>query len=368
MSISYLPDGYTPVYTTPSGLVYIAGGDDANCTVSACPIELSVYGYRPSIAASGVLIALYTVCAVIQSYLGFRYKKWGFMTAMLLGCFDEILGYVGRILYWQNPWKQGGFIMQIGECKVCPVVEHRSATNHWIPVLITIGPVFFSAAIYVLLAQIIGYISVRHSRFAPKYVYWVFIPCDILSLILQAVGGAMSSTSNGRSDSGVNIALAGLAFQVFTLVAFAALCFDYFFRSRAVWMSVRWPRAFLVFCTFLAAATVLITIRCCYRVYELSEGYSRTSDALRDQPLFIGLESVWVFIPTEPPAHDHEADIFLRMVILAAYCLVVAHPGFVFKTGHDQLASDETMTEKRLKSERAFGSSSENSPAPANRA
>jgi hypothetical protein len=102
----------------------------------------------------------------------------------------------------------------------------------------------------------------------------------------------MSSTSNGRSDSGVNIALAGLAFQVFTLAAFVVLCADYAIRSRSVWMSVRWPTRFLVFCTFLAAATTFILIRCCYRVYELSEGYSRNSAALRDEPLFIGLESV----------------------------------------------------------------------------
>lgn len=51
---------------------------------------------------------------------------------MVSGCIDEILGYVGRILYWQDPWGKAGFIMQI--------------------VLITIGPVFFAAAIYALLA------------------------------------------------------------------------------------------------------------------------------------------------------------------------------------------------------------------------
>jgi hypothetical protein len=115
MSVSYLPNGYTPVFTTPNGLVYVAGGDDANCTVSVCPIELSVYGYRPSIAASSILIALYAICMGIQAILGFRYKKWGFMAAMLLGCVDEIIGYVGRILYWQNPWGGSGFIMQIGK-------------------------------------------------------------------------------------------------------------------------------------------------------------------------------------------------------------------------------------------------------------
>jgi hypothetical protein len=113
MSVTRLPDR-TLVYTAPDGAVYFASGDNANCTVSACPIELSVYGYRPSIAASSTLIALYAICMAIQAVLGFRYKKWGFMSAMLLGCLDEILGYVGRILYWQNPWAEPGFIMQIG--------------------------------------------------------------------------------------------------------------------------------------------------------------------------------------------------------------------------------------------------------------
>jgi len=120
-------------WVLPDGTVYFAGGDNSNCTVAACPIELSVYGYRPSIAASGALIGLYAICMGIQVILGLRYKAWWFMSCMVLGCIDEILGYVGRILYWQNPWGEVGFIMQI--------------------VLITIGPVFFAAAIYVLLSQ-----------------------------------------------------------------------------------------------------------------------------------------------------------------------------------------------------------------------
>lgn len=118
------PDG-GPWYTT--------GGTDGvnNCTVSVCPVEISVYGYRPTLAGSIALIALYALCAVIQIFLGIRYKMWGFMVAMVFGCFAEILGYVGRILMWQNPWGDGGFIMQI--------------------VLITLSPVFFSAAIYVMI-------------------------------------------------------------------------------------------------------------------------------------------------------------------------------------------------------------------------
>jgi hypothetical protein len=113
MSVSF--NNSVPIWTTPNGTVYIAGGSSSNCTVSVCPVGLSVYGYRPSIGESGALIALYAVCMVAQTILGWRYKTWGFMAAMLLGCIDEILGYVGRILLWQNPWNHAGFIMQIGE-------------------------------------------------------------------------------------------------------------------------------------------------------------------------------------------------------------------------------------------------------------
>lgn len=117
------PDG-GPWYTT-------GGTNDPNCTIAVCPVEISVYGYRPSLAASISLITLYALCAVIQVFLGIRYKMWGFMVAMVLGCIDEIMGYVGRIIMWQNPWNSNGFIMQI--------------------VLVTMGPVFFSAAIYVMI-------------------------------------------------------------------------------------------------------------------------------------------------------------------------------------------------------------------------
>ena len=56
------------------------------------------------------------------------------------------------------------------------------------------------------------YISPVSSRFPPVLFYWVFIPCDVISLILQAAGGAMSASSNGENETGVDIALAGLSF------------------------------------------------------------------------------------------------------------------------------------------------------------
>ena len=136
------------------------------------------------------------------------------------------------------------------------------------------------------------YISPKHSRFNPVLFYWIFIPCDILSLVLQAAGGAISAGSATGSQTGVNIALAGLGFQVGTLTIFIVLFIDYMIRARHVLSQTYVPRQFKVFISFLSLAALLILARCTYRIYELNEGYERTSKALRDQNLFIGLESV----------------------------------------------------------------------------
>lgn len=115
------------------GQYYTFGAPGTNCTIAACPIELSVYGYRPTLVGSVALIVLYGLCLAVQVVLGIRYKTWGYMTAMVLGCVDEMVGYAARIMMRQNPWGETGFLMQI--------------------VLISIGPTFFAAAIYVMLYQ-----------------------------------------------------------------------------------------------------------------------------------------------------------------------------------------------------------------------
>ena len=102
----------------------------------------------------------------------------------------------------------------------------------------------------------------------------------------------MSASATGSSSTGVNVALAGLGFQVATLSVFIVAVVDYFVRSRRVWAQTHLPTKFKVFVSALSLATLLILARCCYRIYELNQGYNRDSKALRDQSLFIGLESV----------------------------------------------------------------------------
>jgi len=116
---------------------------------------------------------------------------------------------------------------------------------------------------------------------------------DIISLVLQAVGGAMSSESNG-GKAGVDIGLAGLSFQVICLFFFLVLSLVFAFTY---WRNIKAGKAstagltgrFKFFLAFMSLAAITVFIRCAFRIYELSDGYG--GSAIHDQPIFIALES-----------------------------------------------------------------------------
>jgi hypothetical protein len=95
--------------------VLIAFGSDANCTLSTCPVEESILSYRPWLAANVIFAAFFGTIALIHVYLGWRWKSWGFMIGMILGCASEVIGYIGRIMLWQNPFSFPGFMIDIGK-------------------------------------------------------------------------------------------------------------------------------------------------------------------------------------------------------------------------------------------------------------
>lgn len=99
-------------------------GPQANCTLDLCPVEYSVYGYRPSLAANISFIALNALAAVVHVYLGFRWKQWWFMGCMLVGVVNAIIGYVGRVMMYYNPFSFASFMLQISMLAVFLPVPH----------------------------------------------------------------------------------------------------------------------------------------------------------------------------------------------------------------------------------------------------
>ena len=73
------------------------------------------------------------------------------------------------------------------------------------------------------------------SCFKPRSILLIFICCDLTNLILQGVGGAISSTSLHRDQiqTGINVIIAGLATQVTSLLMFICLGLEFVFRVRS---------------------------------------------------------------------------------------------------------------------------------------
>jgi hypothetical protein len=196
-------------------------------------------------------------------------------------------------------------------------------------VCLTIAPAFYAAGIYFCLSRIVVTFGADNSRLAPNMYPRIFIICDVLSLVLQATGGGMASVAthqNHSAASGNHIMLAGLCFQVFTLLIFIVLACDFALKT---WRRIstlgkeealdpthdklRRSRRFRGFLVALTFATLCIFTRCVYRVAELSEGWN--GHLIKTQRYFIGLEGA--------------------IVATGVLALNAFHPGFCFRAAYD---------------------------------
>lgn len=144
-------------------------------------------------------------------------------------------------------------------------------------------------------------------------MYSQFIPCDIVSLVLQATGGALAAKAHKAHDQsalnrGTDIMIAGLAFQVTTMFVFGVLGLVYVWRVAADYqvrvrdhlvvnanvVALRSSVLLKAFIWSIVSSTLLIFARCCYRVAELSGGWSGV--LMKNQSLFIVCEGVFILI------------------------------------------------------------------------
>lgn len=273
----------------------------------ACDNVPSYFGYRIDLAANVAFCTLFSLSALLY-ILTYAITRRGlsFFVAMFLGVLCEILGYAGRIMAWKNQWVDTGFLMQI----CC----------------LTIGPAFLAAGIYLSLRKIVYAFGAENSRIKPEWYTRIFIPCDLVSLVLQAIGGAMASilsTQGKNTKPGDNIMIAGLVSQVVTMFIFMILASDFAWRTWSrhrrlgdaafdqtpALAQVRASKIFRAFLGALALAFICIFWRCVYRIAELSEGW--TGPLMKRQNLFIGFEGV--------------------MIVIAALVLNVFHPAIACK-------------------------------------
>ncbi|MCJ1282229.1 hypothetical protein MMC26_001552 [Xylographa opegraphella] len=267
-----------------------------DCTLSTCPIKYAQVHYDPSLAGNALYLTIFIVLLFVHVLLGIRYRTWGFMGSLIGGLVLEIIGYAARVQMHFNPFLSNPFLIYL----IC----------------LTIGPVFLTAAIYLCLARIIVVYGRQYARFAPRTYTIFFICCDIFSLVLQATGGGMADTARtpAQEQTGINIMIAGLSFQVVSLTLFVLLCFDFAWNVRkarnigAPLQIISSRARFHGFLYALGLATLTIYIRSCFRVAELQGGFN--GSLANEEVPFMILEGA--------------------MVTIASITLTVAHPGLIF--------------------------------------
>ena len=153
---------------------------------------------------------------------------------------------------------------------------------------------------------------------------------------------SVASHQNKSVKPGDNIMVAGLSFQVFTLLIFMILCLDFALRTRKryksmgedafdqnpVFAAMRNSIGFKGFLAGLTLATICIFWRSVYRVAELGEGWHGA--LIKRQWLFVGFEGV--------------------MVIVACFALNVFNPAFTFReamTGLGGIGSNRKMRKQQ---------------------
>lgn len=234
-----------------------------------------------------------------------------------------------------NPWSQVGFNMQI----CCLILSPVSLP---IPLVVMDLPnacpkAFLSAGIYLTLKHIVLTIGEEYSRLQAIWYTWIFILCDLFSLILQGAGGGIAATANDdkMQKVGNNLMMTGIVFQVFTFLVFGILSGLYarsayanrnsFSQSTVALLS---STKFKLFVGSLILAWITIFTRCVYRIAEMAGGWG--NPIMQNEAEFIALENV--------------------MILIATLCLTIFHPGYCFPQMQmaDKHAGNVAMAERKF--------------------
>ncbi|KAI0346926.1 RTA1-domain-containing protein [Trametopsis cervina] len=270
-----------------------------NFTLPNDIFDISPYHYVPTQSITILFLVLFGLSAGQAVW----YKIWWLLPTAVLAGVGETIGWAGR--YWSSRNVPNGdaFRIQI----VCTIIS----------------PTPLLAASFIILSRLTSILGTQYSRLSPRWYSRIFLTCDIIALIIQALGGGLADSDDAsQSRLGSNIMLGGIVFQLVALVIFATLMVEYFVRCwrnlpREGAMTspygssttlVRQPREILKLKLASAAlcfSTLVLFIRSVYRTAELADGWN--GRIIATQVYFNVLDG--------------------GMVVLAIYTLNFVHPG-----------------------------------------
>ncbi|KAJ6572534.1 RTA1 like protein-domain-containing protein [Mycena vulgaris] len=155
----------------------------------------SQYGYLPHEYVAIIFVVLFGLSTFLHVGQATYYRMWWlFPTACLCG-FGALVGWAGRLWSSFSPSFFDPFMMQI--------------------VSTIIAPTPLIAVNFILLSWVVSRLGPCYARLTPIRHAIVFVSCDILALVVQAVGGGIASSAVDLSGAnlGANVMLSGIVLQ-----------------------------------------------------------------------------------------------------------------------------------------------------------
>ncbi|GAA5987881.1 hypothetical protein JCM10908_007255 [Rhodotorula pacifica] len=214
---------------------------------------LNSYGYYPSAPFAIAAMVIFSASGALHLYQLGRSRRWAFISVICAAGL-EVYGWYCR--YQSASDVMYGYIVQLA--------------------VLTIAPTFYAGGIYALFYALAAtQVLDAMPWMRPKVFSWSIFVVEIITLSIQAAGGAIAATVSGKKQflMGTHIMTAGTSLQLATSVFFTVFFILYYRRLSRHAGNVYSLRNNLgrIFWGTIVAEIFLI-IRGAYRTAELSEG------------------------------------------------------------------------------------------------
>ncbi|KAJ4256231.1 hypothetical protein NW762_009310 [Fusarium torreyae] len=217
------------------------------------------YKYDPSMAAAVIFIVAFSISGLVHAWQVARLRSWYFIP-FIVGCAVEVIGYAGRAINANEEsgeWSKGPYIIQA--------------------LLLLLGPPFFAASIYMVLGRLIRLLEAdRYSMVRLNWLTKIFLFGDILSILVQAMGGGMlaGADDSAARDKGQAVIIVGLFIQLifFGVFVIVAIVFHRRINREPTTASLKIQTPWKTLLVILYTSSGLIMVRSIFRVIEYVMG------------------------------------------------------------------------------------------------
>lgn len=175
--------------------------------------ETTLYGSWFSKPGNMIFPIAFLLCLLYHLYILVRHRNYSVALFRGIGTLFEIIGYIDRCKLPLNPWNIDAFKLQL--------------------TMLILGPSLIAAALSISLKHMVIHYGAEASILKPRLYPWILLGLDVVSIAIQVVGAAVSSSDDPETkDTATTILTLGVALQAANMLFCGGLMVLYWVRLR----------------------------------------------------------------------------------------------------------------------------------------